>query len=77
MDHLVRTIVAIALFGGTGIVILLTLPQVVIWCLEIVENFQKTKSRKKALNAPHKSSQEAPPPAPTRVQQSWVWPRGR
>ena len=68
MDHVVRTIVWIALFGGTGAVILVTLPRVVIWCLEIVETFQKARSRKKALNTPHKSPQETPQPAPSRAQ---------
>jgi hypothetical protein len=65
MDHVVRTIVWIALFGGTGAVILFTLPRVVIWCLEIVESFQKARSQKKALNAPHKGVQESSPPAPS------------
>lgn len=69
MDHVVRTIVWIALFGGTGVVILVTLPRVVIWCLEIVETFQKTRSRKKALNAAQTNPQESPQPAPPRVQQ--------
>jgi hypothetical protein len=69
MDHVVRTIVWLALFGGTGVVILIALPQVVIWCLEIVETIQKTRSHKKALHAPHKHPQETPQ-APPRVQQS-------
>ena len=69
MDHLVRTIVWVALFGGTGVVILVALPQVVIWCLEIAENIQKTRSRKKALHASHRAPQETPQ-TPPRVQQS-------
>ena len=67
MDHVVRTIVWIALFGGTGVVVLATLPHVVIWCLEIVENFQKTRSRSKTLNAPHKAPQNSPPTVASRV----------
>ncbi len=69
MDHVVRTIVWIALFGGTGAVILVTLPRVVIWCLEIVESFHKARSQKKALNSPHKGPQETPQSAPSRAQQ--------
>jgi len=57
MDHVVRTIVWLALFGGTGVVILIALPQVVIWCLEIVETIQKTRPQET-------------PQAPPRVQQS-------
>jgi hypothetical protein len=68
MDHIVRTIVWVALFGGTGVVILITLPQVVIWCLEIVESIQNTKSHRKTLHASHKAPQETPQ-APPRVQQ--------
>ena len=68
MDQLVRAIVWIALFGGTGVVIVVTLPQIVIWCLEIVENFQKTKSRRKALLTPHKNPPETPPLAAPRAQ---------
>jgi hypothetical protein len=69
MDHVVRTIVWIALFGGTGAVILVTLPRVVIWCLEIVDTFQKARSQKKALNTPHTGPQETPQSAPSRAQQ--------
>jgi hypothetical protein len=68
MDHFVRTIVWIALFGGTGAVILVTLPRVVIWCLEIVETFQKVRSQKRALHTPHKNPPETPQPAPSRAQ---------
>ena len=69
MDHVVQTIMWVALFGGTGVVILVALPQVVIWCLEIVENIQKTRSSKNALHASHTDAQETPQ-APPRVQQS-------
>jgi hypothetical protein len=69
MDQIVRTIMWIALFGGTGAVILVALPQVVIWCLEIVEGIQKAKSQRKALLASSKAADEAAQ-APPRVQQS-------
>jgi hypothetical protein len=70
MDGVVRTIVWLALFGGTGVVILIELPQIVIWCLEIVEAIQKARSRKRTLLAPHTKPRETPSPLPSRTHQS-------
>ena len=68
MDSVVETIVWVALLGGTGIILLLQLPRIVIWCLEIVERLQKVRFHRKMLSRRHADtdepalhSQEAPP----------------
>jgi hypothetical protein len=53
MDQFVRIVVGVALFGGTGIVVLMALPKIVVWCLEIVDAVQVSRSRRRTLLAPH------------------------
>ncbi len=58
MDQFVRVIVWIALFGGTGAVVLMILPRIVVWCLEIVDGIQITRSNRRALMARRSDSPE-------------------
>lgn len=68
MDQIVRTVVWISLFGGTGVVLLIVLPRIVIRCLEIVESIQITRTHRKNLFARPRarfSPPEEPPRAPS------------
>ena len=53
MDHVVRIVVWVALFGGSGAILLMALPKIVVSCLEIVNALQISRSRRKTLLAPH------------------------
>jgi hypothetical protein len=55
MDNLVETVVWVALVAGTAAVLLIELPRICIWCLEIVEKAQNIRIHKKVL-------QRTPPP---------------
>jgi hypothetical protein len=66
MDQVVRVIVGVALFGGTGAVVLIALPKIVVWCLEIIDVSHVSRSRKKTLLAPQGDTpgSVAQPPEP-------------
>ena len=68
MDQIVRAIVGIALFGGTGAVVLMALPKIVVWCLEVMNVIHVSRSRKKTLLAPQGDTPGAVarPPEPLR-----------
>jgi len=67
MDQLVRAVLWIALFVGTGTVVVMVLPRIVINCLEMVAYFHARKARRKALLSPHASRRA---PAQARPQRS-------
>lgn len=46
MDEIVRNAVRVALFGGTGAVIVMVLPRIVIVCLEIVGQVHARRLRR-------------------------------
>jgi hypothetical protein len=52
MDQVVRAVVWIALFGGTGAVVVMALPRIVIWSLEVIEGIHVRRSRAKSLRGP-------------------------
>jgi hypothetical protein len=70
MDHVVRTVVWAALFGGTGAVIVLALPRIVIWFLEIIDSIRRTRSHKKTLLAPRGDTHRAVGHPPKSVHES-------
>ena len=49
MDNIVGTVVWVTLVGGVVSVILIELPRIVVWCLELVEKYQRLKSRRTVL----------------------------
>ncbi len=59
MDQIVRTVVGAALFGGTGAVIVMALPRIVIWLLESIDSVRRTRSHKKTLLAPREDTHRA------------------
>lgn len=50
MDSIVETVVWVALVAGTAAVLLIELPRICIWCLEIVERMQNVRIHKKLLH---------------------------
>jgi hypothetical protein len=50
MDNFMETLVWVALVGGTGTILLLELPRLVIWCLRLVEKLQKIRYEKDRLS---------------------------
>ena len=49
MENYIGTLVWVALVGGVVSVILIELPRIVVWCLELVEKYHKLKSRRTVL----------------------------
>ncbi|UCH85292.1 MAG: hypothetical protein JSW50_06270 [Candidatus Latescibacterota bacterium] len=41
-----ETLVWVALIGGVTSVILIQLPRIVVWCLELIEKYHRYKSRR-------------------------------
>jgi hypothetical protein len=64
MDEIVRTVVFVSLFGGTSVVLLMILPQIVIRCLQIIEGIQRLRAERRSLFArpPARFSQPGEPP---------------
>lgn len=50
MDNIVETVVWVALVAGTAAVLLIELPRICIWCLEIVERAQNVRVHKRLLH---------------------------
>ncbi|MEJ2722404.1 MAG: hypothetical protein P8181_14890 [bacterium] len=46
MEGLLGPLVWVALVGGVASVILIELPRIVVWCLELVEHYHKLKARR-------------------------------
>ena len=66
MDSVVETVVWAALIAGTAAVLLIELPRICIWCLEIVERAQKVRFHKKLLH--RKPSKDERPHTPDKVE---------
>jgi hypothetical protein len=66
MDNIVETVVWVALVAGTAAVLLIELPRICIWCLEIVERAQNIRFHKKLLN--RTPTKDERPETPDKVQ---------
>ena len=66
MDSVVETVVWVALIAGTAAVLLIELPRICIWCLEIVERAQKVRFHKKLLH--RRPSKDELPDTPDKVE---------
>lgn len=49
MEGILGPVIWVALVGGVASVILIELPQIVVWCLELVERYHNFKARRSYL----------------------------
>ena len=49
MENYVGTVVWVALIGGVVSVVLIELPRIVVWCIELVEAYHKFKNQRTVL----------------------------
>ncbi len=66
MDNIVETVVWVALVAGTAAVLLIELPRICIWCLEIVERTQNVRIHKRLLH--RKPTKDEPQSTPDKVE---------
>jgi hypothetical protein len=59
MDDVMRTMVWVALFGGTGVVLVMVLPRIVIGCLEIVQHVHARNAHRRESSLPRRRSRDS------------------